>query len=744
MQGTAFKVDPQFYKPEQTFKILIGAAIGIAVGLFFGERTHILAPLSTIYTMLLEVAIFPYIITTLLSSIGKLSPKIFGRILKEGWVIYLFLIIITFGCMVILAQALPAISTSLNPVTPTTTNGEPTTSIINLIIPDNFFAALANNYVPAVVVFCILFGFMLQRIKKEQVLFNVLDTISNACLEYWNFLIKLAPIGAFLIFANVSGTINFEQIQNVSEFIILFIIGTILLGFWLIPALISSLTKFTYREIIEKMFSALIIAMATTLTILALPRIKKVTQNYLLDNKVLHSKKESEEIIDTILLVSYPLAHIGSSFLYLFILFAAMYFNQPITREQNLLLPIASYLSSIGSPSIDSNIINFLATFLNLPTVQTNNLYDSISTIIIYGQILVSVMGFAFLSILITSACFGHFHLQWRKFFTHLILVAIVFSIIAYLGKLLIPNPGVQIYKRLLTFELNQQEIDNVKTTMAPPLDEKNLQPVKNPEDSLFRIQRTGVLRVGYNPDTMPFSFLNNKGQLVGHDVAYMYDLAQAMNVNIEFVPFTWYNSAKALQANKFDIAIGGIIVSPSRLEDFAFTDSYIKSRPSFITLKNKANQFTDVRQIQRIPNVKIGVGQYSGFDPFFGDALHQTFPNAQIIVFPGLEQRFIFGYLDNNAIDAMLWLDTQSRIWTLGHPKYESITPVGLSAPFVQAFMVQSTATQFLRFLNYWLELRDNDGFQKRMYQHWILAQPLEKKGPRWSIMDNILHWNF
>ena len=36
-----------------------------------------------------------------------------------------------------------------------------------------------------------------------------------------------------------------------------------------------------------------------------------------------------------------------------------------------------------------------------------------------------------------------------------------------------------------------------------------------------FHIQRTGILRVGYNPSVVPFCYLNDAGELVGYDVAY-------------------------------------------------------------------------------------------------------------------------------------------------------------------------------------------------------------------------------
>lgn len=723
------------HETSHSYQILIGAALGILAGLFFGERMHILAPIGNIYTMLLQVAIFPFIVSTLLSSLGKLNIRISWKIFREGWVIYAFLILITFGTVIILSRALPEITTSLRP-TQAASETVTATALLNLIIPDNVFAALANNYVPAVVIFCILFGIMLQRVSKERFLFNFLDTISQACLEYWNLLIIFAPIAAFIALGEIAGTIRFEQLQDLSEYIILFYTGTLLLTFWLLPGIISSLTDLNYRDILKQMFNAMLIAFATTLPILAIPYIKKLTEKYWQKYKEKIPEGEKEEIIDTILLISYPLAQLGNIFIYLFMIFATVYFNQPITQEQSFLLPISTFLSSIGSPTTSIGSINFLSTLLNLSPTDTYSLYDSISPITQYGEIILTVMGFAFLSILITSACYGRFRLHWKKLFTHLILVGLILLIVSYIGKNFIPDPGLKIYQRLQTFSISPQIKGNVKALLMPAFQESKDQPVKKNEDSLYRIQRTGVLRVGYPVDGMPFSFFNNNGELVGFDIAYMYQLAQAMRVDLQFIPFSWSYLIDDMRANKFDIAVGAIIVSPTRLEDVAFTDPYLRTVPSLIVLKSKAKNFHSVQEIQKIPNLKIGVGD----DPLYINLIKQTIPNAQPIIFPSIGQRDVGKFLQSGALNAMLWYDSESRIWTLGHPSLESVNPQGLVIPFMQAYMVQSNSPQFLRFVNYWLRLKENEGFKDKIYRQWLLAQPIDNSKRRWSIMDNVL----
>ena len=94
-----------------------------------------------------------------------------------------------------------------------------------------------------------------------------------------------------------------------------------------------------------------------------------------------------------------------------------------------------------------------------------------------------------------------------------------------------------------------------------------------------------------------PFVYFNNKNQLVGYDVAYMYELAHGLNVQIQFIPFTWQYLVNDIVANKFDIAIGAIYVSEPRLQKVSFTEPYNRSPVAFIIPENQRDQFHDAKK---------------------------------------------------------------------------------------------------------------------------------------------------
>lgn len=681
--------------------------------------------------MLIEVVVYPYLICTLLSGLGKLSPTIASELFKRSWIAYIFLLLLTFGTLLCLAQAIPVQTSGL--VASSMTNA-PSQTFLTLLIPDNIFTALSNNHVPAVVIFFTLFAVMTWRVKNAHILFPLLDMLADVCLELWRWLVKFAPYGVFALLAYTAGTIKLSQLMSLSEYLILFFFATLLLGFWIIPVTISTLISVPYRKVLLELRGALVISAATTLSVVALPYIQAVVHKLIKNSS--SNEDTVNEVINATLSVSYPFAQIGNFFLYLFILFAAHYFNSPLTVSQQMLLPIATLLSSIGSPSTVINSAEFLTNWLHLPP-ETPELYISISPLMRYGQVLASVMGIAFMTIVTTLSYTNQIRIQLKTLLTHLLIAVAILVAVTVTIKNLIPDPDLEIYTRLNSAELNTDITKGIKPTLLPPFDETKLIPAQSSDDSLFRIQKTGVLRVGYNADLKPFVFFNTKNQLVGYDVTYIYDLARALHARIEFLPFSWQHLTDDLKADKFDIAIGGIYVTENRLGQVSFTEPYFKSPTSFIVPKNKQNEFRSANDIRAIKGLKIGVFN----DPVLIPAVMKDFPQAQLVVLPNMTHALAPAFAQQK-IDAAMWSQAQTDVWVLGHPQYASVVPTGLPAPFMMAYMLQSRSPQFLSFLNYWLDLKKNEGFQQEVFEHWILGRPMQDNTPRWSIIRNVLHW--
>ena len=77
---------------------------------------------------------------------------------------------------------------------------------VALYIPSNPFYSLANNVVPAVVLFSIVLGVALIGTDRKPVLLDVLRVARVALSRATRFIVQLTPYGLFAIAAVAAGT----------------------------------------------------------------------------------------------------------------------------------------------------------------------------------------------------------------------------------------------------------------------------------------------------------------------------------------------------------------------------------------------------------------------------------------------------------------------------------------------------------------------------------------------------------
>jgi proton glutamate symport protein len=87
--------------------VLVGGTSGIAAGVFFGDLCAILSPIGFVYVGLLEAAVHPYLICSLLHGVGSLQPGKAWRLFKCGWLFYLAAWAVTFASLALLTRGIP-------------------------------------------------------------------------------------------------------------------------------------------------------------------------------------------------------------------------------------------------------------------------------------------------------------------------------------------------------------------------------------------------------------------------------------------------------------------------------------------------------------------------------------------------------------------------------------------------------------------------------------------------------------
>ncbi|MCI0480051.1 MAG: dicarboxylate/amino acid:cation symporter, partial [Candidatus Dadabacteria bacterium] len=153
--------------------------LGIFAGVLFGEYCKVLAPIGSVFVMLLEAVLYPFLVSSLIYGLGRLSPENFGKLFRRGWHFYILIWAVALSTLAILIRALPVASPLL--IDPAG-DGDSTSQFLLLIIPKNLFIDFTSNFVPAVVVFSILLGLAVQRIEKKGSALELFDVVSRSCL----------------------------------------------------------------------------------------------------------------------------------------------------------------------------------------------------------------------------------------------------------------------------------------------------------------------------------------------------------------------------------------------------------------------------------------------------------------------------------------------------------------------------------------------------------------------------------
>ena len=181
-------------------QVLVGIGAGIVVGVFFGE---IVAPVGVVgraFILLLQMTVLPYVAISLIKGLGSLTAQEAITLARNAGGFLLLLWAISMGAVLLLPLAVPDwpaasfFSTAL-------VEEQPAFDFLRLFIPANLFESLAQNVVPAVVVFSISMGIALISIEGKDPLIRAFSILTDALGSIAAWVVRLAPYGVFAIAA---------------------------------------------------------------------------------------------------------------------------------------------------------------------------------------------------------------------------------------------------------------------------------------------------------------------------------------------------------------------------------------------------------------------------------------------------------------------------------------------------------------------------------------------------------------
>src|SRR5210317_2372303 len=507
-------------------QILIGLAFGLFFGIFFGEKASPLAIVGRAYIGLIQMSILPYMVVALMLGIGSLSYGKARNLAITGGIVLVASWFLAFTFVFLLPLAFPSIeagsfySPSLVEVAEV--------DFIDLYIPVNPFSSVARPVVPAAAVFSIAFVIALIGVENKQSLLDILAALSKTLSRIAMMVVKFTPIGVFAIAANASGTLTIDEFGRLQSYIIPFIVATLLLTFWILPGLAAAITPFSYREILKSARDALVTGFVTGNLFITLPMMVENARTLFEDQKIRND--DTDNYVEVLVPTSFNFPNIGKLLTLLFVLFAGWFVGKNIALTDYPGFAVLGLFTLFGGVDL---ALPFLLDQMQIPS-DMYQLYVVTGVVNSWFATLLAVMNLFTFTLVATCAATGAVRINWSRIFSFAIISLVIF-VAALLGTRFMLSKMVSkedIQRRTLM----QSEVS--KDSQAEDTKKVDSKGATIEKSHIESIIKRGRLRVGYNRENIPFSYHNEKGDLVGFDVELMHELSRELGVEPEFVPW--------------------------------------------------------------------------------------------------------------------------------------------------------------------------------------------------------------
>ena len=96
---------------------------------------------------------------------------------------------------------------------------------------------------------------------------------------------------------------------------------------------------------------------------------------------------------------------------------------------------------------------------------------------------------------------------------------------------------------------------------------------------SLAEIKSAGAIRIGTEGTYAPFTYHEASGDLVGFDVEIGRAIAAKLGVKADFIEGKWDGLIAGIDANRYDLVINQVSITPERQAKYDFSAPYIVSK---------------------------------------------------------------------------------------------------------------------------------------------------------------------
>jgi cyclohexadienyl dehydratase len=231
----------------------------------------------------------------------------------------------------------------------------------------------------------------------------------------------------------------------------------------------------------------------------------------------------------------------------------------------------------------------------------------------------------------------------------------------------------------------------------------------------LEAIVQRGTLRVGMTGDYLPFTFFD-KGTSTfrGFDVDVAEAIANSLGVKVEYVRTAWPHLSADFEADRFDVAMGGISITPERENKGLFSKPVMQEGKTPIARCADRSKYDSIADIDK-PGTRVIVNP-GGTNERFARA---HIKSAEIRVYP--DNLTIFDEIARGHADLMMTDSSETMYQQKLHPGV--LCAIHPEKPFdhaEKAYWLQRDSA-LKAFVDRWIDKATDDGSLARIRAAWF-----------------------
>ncbi|HWW58579.1 MAG TPA: dicarboxylate/amino acid:cation symporter [Sphingopyxis sp.] len=336
--------------------------------------TYVTGPLGQIFLRLLFMLVIPLLVSALIVGVAEMGEM---RALKSVGVRTLFYTVFVSAISVAISLALvnllqpgagvdPALARSLmaegaegaKAITDRAVEAKTGMDAIVAIVPSNFFTAMGQDDVLAVMFFALFFGIglMLVRTSQTETLKTAIEGVFEVVMKLIGLVIQLAPIAIFCFMFNLAAQFGWDLIARLSAYVGVVLLALGLQMFLVFPLILRTLAKKSPLAFFRQTQEAFVMAFATASSNATLPTSLRVAHDQL---------RLPDRVARFVLTIGATANQNGTAmFEGVTVIFLAQFFGIDLTLQQQFFVMLVCILGGIGTAGVPAGSLPVIALIL--------------------------------------------------------------------------------------------------------------------------------------------------------------------------------------------------------------------------------------------------------------------------------------------------------------------------------------------------------------------------------------------